>query len=197
MLTFKQFLAESIYNFVGNSAEKELHKTAVYDLVQKAYEPIGGIKGNGFNSADDMVSNIHMWKIHKKDGAIKAAVLYKKTPQGRKRVAVASDGSAEGKKKLGEMMTADYKQGRSHGEISGGSLKFLKKQIHVKDFANSFEEAQKYHAVNGDKIHRPPKDDPEVLAHPELANHFYQRELGGKLHTKLLVGSVGADFHTK
>lgn len=194
MITFKEFLSETYLNYhEADTDKKAAHADHVYSMVQKAYEPIGGIHGNGFKSPEDMSKNIHMWKLHKKEGKVVAAALYKKTAQGRKRVAVASDGTPEGKKALGKMMSDDYTRHRAHSEASGPSLKFLKKQIHISDHVKTFEQAKKYHEKNGDEVQRPPHDDPEVVAHPDLKDHFYQRKIGGEWHTKVMLGSLNKD----
>lgn len=190
MISFTEYtrLDERFVNLLDkDEAEKHKHKHEVFHMLQKAYADQGGIHGSGFKSPDDMVKNIPFWKMHKKDGKVTSVSLYKDS-QGRKRVAVASDGTEEGKKALGSAMQADFKQNRAHGEVSGKSLSFLKKQVHILDHARTYEEAQKYHAVKGDEIKRPEADDPEVKRHPELKDHFYQRKIGDEWHTKVLLG---------
>lgn len=43
----------------------------------------------------------------------------------------------------------------------------------------------------GDEILRPPADDGHLKRFPELKDYFYQRELGGELHTKIMFGYDG------
>lgn len=195
MQSFSSYLAEAFVNLLPHHEDqKHAHKKEVFDLVQKAYESQGGIHGNGFKSPDDMVKNIHMWKMHKKDGKVKAVTLYKDSGNGRKRVAVATDGSDEGKTAASKMMTDDFTRSRAHAEVSGKSLSFLKKHVNVKDHAHSFEYAKAYHAKAGDHVERPADDDPEVVRHPELKDHFYVRKIGGQNHTKLMMGAVGKNI---
>ena len=160
-------------------------------MIQKAYADQGGMHGSGFKSPTDMVKNIPMWKLSKKDGKVTSVAMYKDSGSGRKRVAIATDGSDHGKRAIGDVVTSDLNKERAHMEVSGKSLSFLKKQMHVKDHAHSFEAAKAYHAENGDSIQRPPVDDPEVVRHPELKDHFYQRKIGGVMHTKIMLGSTG------
>lgn len=167
--------------------EKHKHKHEIFNMLQSAYKDQGGIHGTGFKDPDDMVKNIPFWKIHKKEGKITSVSMYKDS-QGRKRVAVASNGSEEGKKSLSTMMTDDLNRGRSHGEVSGKSLSFMKKHINVLDHARTFEQAKKYHAAKGDEVRKPLEDDAEVKRHPELKDHFYQRKIGNEWHTKVLLG---------
>lgn len=193
MNEFKDFqeylqLDERFVNLLPkDEAAKHEHKHEVFKMLQKSYEDQGGIHGSGFHSPDDMVKNIPFWKMHKKDGKITSVSMYKDS-QGRKRVAVASNGTEEGKKALAKSMADDFKQNRSHGEVSGKSLSFLKKQINIKDHAHSFESAKAYHSAKGDEIKKPDDKDPEVVRHPELKDHFYQRKIGDSWHTKVLLG---------
>ena len=68
-------------------------------MLQKSYAYIGGIKGSGFENPDNMVNKIKMWKIVKKNGKILAGIMYK-DKNYRKAVAVFTDGTKEGKKRL-------------------------------------------------------------------------------------------------
>jgi len=182
---------ESFHNFLPKDhAKKSEHAKEVFDLVQKAYADQGGIKGSGFNSPDDMVKSIPMWKLSKKDGKVNSVALYKDT-DGRKRVAAATDGSPEGKRSAADVAVNDLRQQRSHMEISGKSLSFLKKQIDITPHLHSFDSAQKFHKSRGDEITRPADDDKEVVRHPELKEYMYSRMLGGHAHTKVMLGYKG------
>lgn len=190
MISFNEYirLDERFVNLLPrHEEEKHKHKHEIFNMLQKSYADQGGIHGSGFKDPDDMVKHIPFWKIHKKDGKITSVSMYKDS-QGRKRVAVASNGSEEGKKALGNMMSDDLKRSRSHGEVSGKSLSFMKKHINVSDHAHTYEEAKKYHSVKGDEVRKPPEDDAEVKRHPELKDHFYQRKIGDQWHTKVLLG---------
>lgn len=193
MTTFAEYrqLNEVFHNFLPNDTNKKTaHAKEVFDLVQKSYADQGGIKGSGFSSPEDMVKNIPMWKVAKKDGKVVSAALYKDT-NGRKRVAAASDGSEAGKKYAGDMMSLDLKQNRAHMELSGKSLSFLKKIADIKPYLHTFDSAQKFHKSRGDEILKPADDDKEILRHPELKDHFYTRMLGGHPHTKVMLGTQG------
>lgn len=193
--TFKEYLAEqkllseSFTNLLPHH-EEEKHKIKheVFHMLQHAYKEQGGIHGNGFKSPDDMVKNIPMWKVGHKDGKIHSVAMYKDSGSGRKRVAVATNGTPEGKKAITDVMKSDLKQKRAHMEVSGASLSFLKKHSDVGEHAYSFEDAKAYHEKNGDHVTRPAKDDPEVLRHPELAHKMYSRKIGDHVHTKILLG---------
>lgn len=189
MLGFLDFLTESIENFIGDAdeAKKHAHKQEVFDMIQKAYAKVGGIQGNGFKSPDDMVKNVPFWKIHKKNGKVIAAKLYK-DKNGRKGVAMATDGTEEGKAAAGGMIREELKQRRSWGEQSASALSFSKKMAggDLRPHVIPYHVAKTLH---DDEIRPAPKDDPEVVRHPELAKHFYQRQIGGHWHTKIAIGT--------
>lgn len=187
---FNSYLEERYVNLMPHhEAEKHAHAKEVFDMVHKAYEKIGGIHGNGFKDHHDMVKNIPMWKLHKKDGKIHSVALYK-DKGGRKRVAVATDGSDEGKKGLGHIMKDDITRHRAYNEVSGPSLSFLKKHVdNVHHYAMKHDEVKKH--LEGEEVRKPPHDDPEVHKHPELKHHFYQRKIGDHWHTKIMLGSAG------
>lgn len=192
MLSFKTYLEERWVNLIGNHPDREKHAQHVYDLVQHAYKDQGGIHGSGFSSPEDMKKNLPMWKLSKNsEGKVTAAALYK-DKSGRKRVAIATDGSEHGKQAAARIMTDDIKRNRSYSEQSGKSLSFLKKNLpagHLQKVALTHDEVKKISP--GDEITKPPADDPEILRHPELKNHFYQRKIGGTLHTKIMLGTPG------
>lgn len=181
---------ESYVNLLPpHEEEKRKHADDVWGMLQKAYAQIGGIAGSGFKDKEDMIKNIPFWKIGKTKGKTNSVVLYK-DKGGRKRVAIATDGSEEGKARLANMLKADYD--RSYGEISGPSLKFLKRHTSdgfVKKTAIKFDDVDKISRANGDEIKPVDHRDPEVVAHPELKDFFYQRKIGNEYHTKIMLGT--------
>lgn len=191
MLPFKSFLLRE--RFVNlhkpeHEAAKHAHADEVYGMLHKAYEPIGGLHGNGFKDKHDMVKSIPFWKLHKKNGKVNAVSMHK-DKSGRKLVAFATDGSHEGKAAAAEMVRHDVQHKRSYSEISGPAIGFHKKQI-----GDLTKHAIKPHHVKSlmpdDEIRKVPEGDAEVARHPELKNHFYQRKIGGEWHTKLAIGSA-------
>ena len=190
MLTFKQYINERFINLIGDDPRKEQHADHVKSLLDKSYASIGGVHGSGFKDKQDMIKNIPMWKLHKHDGKVVGAVLYK-DKGGRKSVAIASDGSAHAKHGIAQIMKDDLKQGRSYGEKSAAALSFLKKHVgseHLQKHIIPYHQVEK-HA--GEAIQRPPHDDPEIKRHPEFKDHFYQRKIGNEWHTKLMLGTPG------
>lgn len=189
MLSFKEFLNESFKNLLPKDIDqKSKYADEVFSLIQKAYADQNGIHGSGFRNPLDMVKNIPMWKMSMLNGKVTGVALYK-DKEGRKRVAIATDGSDHGKKAIGEVMKEDLRMQRAYMEVSGKSLSFLKKQVNVLDFARDFDAVKK--TLSDDEITRPPADDPEVKRHPELADYFYQRKISGESHTKIMLGKTG------
>ena len=187
VLTFDEYLTETFLNLFS-SPDKMKHKDEVFALLQASYAPIGGLKGAGFNSPDDMVQNVPFWKLIRKSSKIVAVAMYK-DKYGRKRVAVGSDGSPEGKAAVASIFKADFS--RAYFEISSRSLNFHVKILgydFIKNYAFKPEDVAK---ITGDEISAPPVNDSEVKTHPPLKDFFYQREIGGSKHTKILLGTPG------
>jgi len=160
-----------------NDKEKELYKDRIYDLLQKAYEPIGGLKGSGFKDSDDMVENIKMWKIEIKNDEILAGIMYK-DKKFRKGVAVFTNGTKEGKKSLVKMLKDDFS--RSIIEVSGPLLKFLENNLPklVDKYKKTCDEASKL--LNK-----------EVKC---IDGYKYERTINGNVLTKLMIGT-GKKFY--
>jgi hypothetical protein len=169
---------------------KKLYADEVWDILQKSYASIGGIKGSGFDSKEDMIQNIPFWKLVKKNGKIVAVFLYKDS-NGRKMVALGTDGSKEGKEALTQLTKGDLQQGRSYSEISGKYLSFVINNFSgdLKKYLVKPEDAAK---ILGKELTYPvPDSDPELELHPGFKDYLYSREIGGHPHTKLMIGTSG------
>jgi len=89
---------EHIMNLIGDEENKRAHAEKLHSMLKSTYADQGGLHGSGFNSPEDMVKNIPMWKIHKTNGEVHAAAFYKDGPHGRKMVAITSAPTPAGKK---------------------------------------------------------------------------------------------------
>jgi len=191
MQSFKAHLElnERVLNvFKSDKDVRTKYADEVYALILKSYESQGGIKGNGFNSAEDMIKNIPFWKIVRKNDKIVAGVLYK-DKGGRKGVASFTDGTTLGKESLIDIKKDEFS--RSYSEISGLALGFAKKILglpFILKYAKTPEEASK---IAGEELSPVPEDDENVRYTPELKDYFYQRKIGGKFHTKIMIGTNG------
>ena len=181
-------LVERFVNLLGDDPEKDKYVDVVWDMITKSYARIGGIQGKGFSTKEDLINNIPFWKLVRKDGDIVAGAFYR-DKAGRKRVAVATNGTDTGKVALASIMANDFD--RAYFEVSDPSLGFMIKQVgldFVQGYARSVEQAQQ---ISGDELKAPPADDPHVVKYPSLANNFYQRDIGGHMHTKIMLGTAG------
>ena len=119
--TFKEFteFSESFDNLLKGRHDEKRIKAApeLFQMLLNSYQRIGGLKGNGFKSAEDMLENIPFWKIIRKKNKPVAAILYK-DKNGRKAVALATDGSRAGKLALAAAFQEEALQERSYIEIS-------------------------------------------------------------------------------
>ena len=187
-MKFAEFLNEKYLNLFTNTKDvisRNEYKDEVYELLQMAYKDIGGIKGNGFNSADDMVKNMPFWKIAKVKGKIVAIILYK-DKNGRKAVAMATDGSRDGILKLKDILKNELS--RSYMEASSNALRFAIKFLGV--------ELLKKYAISIDDVKQLLHDD-EILEgsekyktdYPDLADYFYSRKIGSSIETKIMIGT--------
>jgi hypothetical protein len=171
--------------------QKQEYVDVVWDILQKSYQKVGGIHGSGFNSKEDMINSMPFWKIAKKNGRVVAVALYK-DKGGRKRVASGTDGTADGLNQLELIGREDLNQERAYAEVSSAALKFLLKRWKGSDITKYMILPQDAEKILGAELEYPVSDqDPEVVAHPQLKKYFYSREIGGKPHTKLMIGKPG------
>lgn len=166
-------LLEKFINLFNADKDKEKYKDIVWDLLQKSYAPLGGIKGSGFESPDAMVKKIKLWKLYLKNGKIVAGILYK-DKNYRKAVAVFTDGSKEGKEALKQMLKDDLS--RSVIEVSHSLKKFLEKNL--PSFVNKYKIPCKY----AQKLL--PNDEIEC----DKDGYQYYRDIGGEKIKKLMLG---------
>lgn len=198
MLGFSNFIiTENYKNFIGPQSVVDRKKwvNQVWDILQKSYAPIGGIKGSGFKTKEDMIENIPFWKIYTKNGKVVAAAFYK-DKNGRKAVAIATDGSDLGKTIVGQIYKASL--GVSYGEKSGAALATMIKTVPWETLQNflilphvaariSGDELIPIAKYGADKLN--PKDRFTYDKFPQLKPWFYVRELGGHMHLKVMMGT--------
>lgn len=192
-----QSLNESFKNLFKPN-EKEKYKEEVFTMLQNAYSKIGGMKGSGFNSPDDMVKNIPFWKLSIKNGVILAGVMYK-DKEGRKRVASFTNNTEEGKHKLADIMKNDLN--RAFMEVSESSLGFIRKIVSDEELIKYAVKPEKAKALlketDEDFKFDVPKDDAHIVKAPKLKDYFYQRKIGGSFKTKIMLGKHGNKIITE
>lgn len=180
MNNFKQFLiTEKIDNFFLSDKEKrEKYADQVWAILQHSYKAIGGIKGSGFKSKEDMIAKIPMWKLFRRGDVVHAVMMYK-DKNGRKRVAIGTDGQKEGKRMLAKGLIDEYKTGRAFGEVSDKSLEFITRLLG--DAVNDV-------AVPVDVVRRLLPND-EITA---IDKYLYMRDIGGTMKKKMMLGNPKA-----
>jgi len=92
----------------------------------------------------------------------------------RKTVAVFTDGSNKGKKKLQNMLKDDFE--RSSIEVSHSLLKFIERKM---------PELVKKYAVKTDKVEDILKKPIEIID-----DYHYKRDINGTIITKMMLGNI-------
>lgn len=190
MKSLQEHLTTSIINesvknlFVDDVSTRRKYSKQVWKILQDAYAPIGGIKGSGFNSIEDMVNNIPFWKLSILNDEVLAVAMYKfeetktKNVKLRKRVAIGKlyDKSRKDfiSAKLINLIKPDFE--RSIVETSGGSAAFLEK---------TFDDKFKNFRIPVEQVKKILYDD-EIRA----INEFdYERKISGSWHQKIMIGT--------
>lgn len=187
-------LTEAVKN-ITKANDKEKYADKVWEILQKSYAKIGGIKGSGFRNKQDMINTIPFWKLYFKDGVLKAVIMYK-DKGGRKSVAIGTDGTEEGKKWLKREMEWELK--RSYKEVSSYAWKFLRKVLdknyilkhiippeQVKQILKG-KEIFDISSVSKDELK---KDFMSPEENKPFFKYFYARKIGGKLKPKVMLGT--------
>jgi hypothetical protein len=197
MLRFQQYLNERYKNAIGDDPLKDQYADQVWSIIQKSYAPIGGIKGSGFNSIEDMKQKIPFWKMSVNNGKVNAVILYK-DKGGRKSVAAGTDGTAIGKTKIQDMMKSDIE--RSYGEKSKSALGLMLKLYSpdaLKPFVSTPEEASRVLKKDVTPIkdlskEKWPEDAKKTVdRHPWLIYYGYVRDISGEPTFKVMIGAKG------
>lgn len=167
-----EFLIERVVN-LHDVESKEKYAAAVWDILQKSYEKIGGFKSA--HSPEDLVNDTGLWKVVTRDGQISAVNVYK-DKFGRKSIASGTNGTEQGKRDFLMVKNEDVKLGRAWAEVSGAPEKILARQG-AKPIPNKFAQiltGKEILELNPDGMH-------------------YTRLIGGEPHEKIIYGVVNLD----
>ena len=199
---FKNYLNEGFVNLINDDPRKADYVDVVWDMLQRSYAPIGGIKGNGFQSKEAMM-RLPMWKVATVKKKPVAVIIYK-DKGGRKAVASGTDGSADGKMRIKDMVKNEIR--RSYGEKSKAALGLALK-LHS-------PEAIKQYLIKPDQVAKmspddeitPIKDVPKtqwpddakqsIEKYPYLLDYGYLRTIGDVGGTKLFKVMIGTPGQT-
>lgn len=195
---FKQFIAEGFVNAIigKDDATRIKYAGAVYDLLQSTYAKIGGIKGSGFTSKEDMIRSIPFWKLYFSNDKLVLAILYKDR-NGRKAVAIATDRSKKAIRLLQSVLKSTFHI--SFGEYSKGLLIFILKNFSIKFLSPYIIHPKDVARITSDHIIIPTPDyvqshldkfDRSVYeSYIAWKDYFYVREIGDEMHLKMMIGT--------
>lgn len=174
----KTQIIEHIINlWPENKSEKQKYLDEVWNMIETAYEPIGGCNCDKSELLDDNV----YWKLSKRNGKIVCAFLYKLTKFGRKMFLLATDGTQQGGKDLRKIVEEDIKQldRNFYTEVSGKP-----------EYLYLNRGAQKIPASRARYILGPTK---EIT--PSDDEYHYERKIGPSKvqHTKIMLGNPKAE----
>ena len=183
-----ELLTERYFNaFTPN--DKAKYAQEIWDMLQRSYAPIGGIHGKGFNDIEDMIQSNHMFKVGMDSGTPVMVSVYKNVNGGRKKVALGTDGSREGILMARDSLRAEFKTGRAYGEISGPVFGALKKMFPPEVLTTMLVPASEVSAMIKKDITIGAGPDMKTGGENDPYNDFYyQRDIGGEMHTKLAYG---------
>jgi len=112
----RQNLTEHYVTLYDKSDMNE-YRDVVWDLLQIAYEGIGGFMGA--TSPEHLVSKTYLWKMVRRDGKIIAVCVYRKMAESRKSIGVGHDGTRDAKRDIVKVMKDDIRLDRAWVEASG------------------------------------------------------------------------------
>jgi hypothetical protein len=167
----------------------------VWDILQRSYASIGGIRGSGFAYKEDML-NLPMWKMAVDGDTVRVVIMYK-DKGGRKSVALGTDGSTRAPRYVRELFKQEFK--RSYGEKSKAALGSVLKAVPwdaLKAFVLTPDEASKQLGkavvpVASMLDKDIPADGKATLnKFPELRDYAYLRDIGGTMTFKVLLGTT-------
>ena len=171
--------------------DKIKYSQEIWDMLQRSYKPVGGIKGNGFHDVNDMVQSNHMFKVGMSGGKPVMVAIYKDKTGGRKKVALGTDGSKEGIIMARDSLAAELSTGRAFGEFSGPVFGAVKKMFPPEVLTTFLVPAKDVSAMINKEISIGPGSDMKTSGENDPYNQFYyQREIGGELHTKVAYGDL-------
>lgn len=170
-----------------STEDKSKYAKEIWDMLQQSYKKIGGIQGKGFTSIPDMIRSNAMFKIGMRDGKPRMVTVYK-DKNGRKRVAMGTDGTEEGKWFAINILRDEMLQQRSYGEFSGQSFGATRKQIPDDVLVTFLVPATEVAAKLGKQIQIGAGDDIIEIPNDPYTEFYYQRKIGDEIHTKLMYG---------
>lgn len=164
-----QIITEKVVNLVDRQ-QKSKYAGQVWELLQQAYSSIGGF--GSASDVDQLIDDSGMWKLVTRDGKITAVNIYK-DKHGRKTIAIATDGTPQGKSDYRMLNSEDVRTGRAWAEVSGAPE-------HIMAKAGAKPVPSKYAQFLTKK---------DILSYNQDGYH-YTRMIAGHPHEKAIYGVV-------
>lgn len=169
MILHDLILTEHVVN-LHTPEQKKKYAAAVWDLLQKSYEKIGGFKSAA--SPEELIHDSGLWKVITRGGVPTAVNIYK-DKFGRKSIAIGTDLSIQGKRDYAMIKDEDIRFKRAWAEVSGAVEKYMIR-VGAKPLPSRFAPfltGKKILEVNPDGVH-------------------YTRLISGHPHEKVIYGFV-------
>lgn len=177
MKSITQYINEHFVNALTKEDMKK-HIDVVWDILSKAYEKIGGMKG--MDSKEQLIDETDMWKMIRKNGEILAVKCYTFKRGGRKACYCAGNGTEDGKKALYQMIKDDMRlKDRNAWIEASGAVEHIYKK---------YGEATPIPAEIAQIIL---KDKPFTKICDD--GYHYVRKIGGEDHEKIMLGNITGD----
>jgi len=181
-----EIITERYFN-AFKTEDKQKYAQEIWDMIQRSYKAVDGIHGKGFNSVEDMVNSNYMFKVGMSNGKPVMVSIYK-DKGGRKKVAMGTDGSEEGLRLARNSLKAEFTTGRAFGEISGPVFGSVKKMIPPEVLKTFLIPATKVADLLGKRVEPGRGEDMRSGPNDPYLPYYYQREIGGHMHTKVAYG---------
>lgn len=184
----KIFKAENLF-------EKRQYANQVYKLLEVAYTGCGGINlANGFNSADDMISSIPVWRLTFQNKELISAMLFKEKSGYLKMVAYAPLTAIDPHIRKSDLL---FMLNHSYAELSGKLLSITLKEIlltwknYVSKHPEVFLQKNLISVSNYLKTGFLPSNSEAMyrkleIDYPELIQYCYLRKIGDEFKMKVL-----------
>ena len=114
-------LLEHVVNLLTPEQKRE-YIDVVWDILQKAYAPVGGFKS--VSSKEELIDDSSIWKLVRRADKIVSVVIYK-NKAGRKIIGLATDATEQGKADLIKTIADDLKLCRAWAEVSDKPEKMM------------------------------------------------------------------------
>ena len=165
----------------ANNNDMSKYIDIVWDMLQAAYKDIGGFLTA--KSKNELIKKSSLWKLVRRNNKIVAVAIYTSKKGGRKLIAVACNGTNEGKDALYSILKEDIKmmdQRQVWAEVSG-------KMEHL------------YNKFGGVVV--PSKYIQDILADKEIFNQkddgHYSRNIKGEPHEKIIYGWIDPEIKAR